>query len=95
MSSATAVVTPEHQPSLADGDLVVGGGYTGRFRVLPEVHSVEAKTPSEMRQSLWDHLFEEMERQHMEQRTEYATPEPAYVMLQERAEEPTETESPE
>lgn len=77
----------EYQPSLADGDLIIGGKYTGRFRVLPEVQVVEATTPREMRRRLWDCLFEEMEKRWAERPVEYAVPEPAYVPLREGSEE--------
>ena len=74
---------------------VILGTFANRFRVRPEIRTVEGTSHREIRARLWDIIFEEMERPRVEHLVEYTVPEPAYVMLRERPEEPVETEPPE
>ena len=84
----------ELRPSIEEAEIILGE-YADRYRVLSEIRVVEGTSYHEIRARLWDIIFEEMERPRMEHLVEYAVPEPAYVMLRERPEEPVETEPPE
>lgn len=70
------------RPTVAEADVVLGE-YTGRYRVLPEIRTVEGTSYREIRARLWNIIFEEMEKPRVKQRVEYAVSEPAYATLRE------------
>ncbi|HID61464.1 MAG TPA: hypothetical protein EYP49_01775 [Anaerolineae bacterium] len=74
---------------------LIDESYPIRFRVRPEIRTVEGASHREIRARLWEVIFEEMEKRRAERQVEYAAPEPACVPLRERSEEPIETELPE
>ncbi len=79
----------ELRPSIEEAEVVLGE-YADRYRVLPEVRTVEGENYREIRDRLWEVIFEEMDKRRAERRVEYAVPEPTYVPLREGAEEPEE-----
>ena len=66
---------------------VILGTFANRFRVRPEIRTVEGTSHREVRARLWDIIFEEMDERRAERQVEYAVPEPAYVALREGSEE--------
>jgi len=80
---------------IKDGERIVDPSYPVRFRVLPGIRTVEGASHHEIHDQLWEVIFEEMEKRRAEHRVEYAVPQPAYVPLRERPEEPTEAGTPE
>jgi len=80
-------------PTVEEAETVLGK-YADRYRVLPEIRTVEGASYKEIRARLWDAIFEEMKKRQPERRVEYVMPERAYVALRESPEELTETESP-
>ena len=88
----------ELSPGIEEAECLIDESYPIHFRVRPEIRTVEGASHREIRARLWDIIFEEMERRRprvMVKAVEYTVPEPAYVMLRERPEEPAETEPPE
>ena len=79
----------ELRPSIEEAEVVLGE-YADRYRVLPEVRTVEGENYREIRDRLWEVIFEEMDKRRAERRVEYAAPEPTYTPLRERAEKPEE-----
>jgi len=79
----------ELRPSIEEAEVVLGE-YADRYRVLPEVRTVEGENYREIRDRLWEVIFEEMDKRRAERRVEYAAPEPTYTPLREGAEEPEE-----
>ena len=73
-------------PGIEDAQMILGT-YADRFRVLPDIRTVEGASYKEIRARLWEVIFEEMEKRRAERRVEYAVPEPAYVALREGSEE--------
>jgi len=73
-------------PTVAEAQIVLGE-YADRYRVLPEIRTVEGEDYREIRARLWDMIFEEMEKPRVKQRVEYAVPEMAYATLREGPEE--------
>jgi len=74
------------RPTVAEAEVVLGE-YADRYRVQPEIRTVEGTSYREIRTRLWDIIFEEMERPRVEHLVEYVVPEPAYVALREGSEE--------
>ena len=75
-------------PNIEEAECLIDESYPIRFRVRPEIHSVEGASRREIRARLWEIIFEEMEKQRAEYQVEYAAPESAYVALRESPEEP-------
>jgi len=75
-------------PNIEEAECLIDESYPIRFRVLPEIRTVEGTSHREIRARLWEVIFEEMEKQRAERRGEYAAPEPAYLALSESPEEP-------
>ncbi|RLC64571.1 MAG: hypothetical protein DRI48_07560 [Chloroflexi bacterium] len=71
---------------IEDGERIVDPSYPIRFRVLPEIRTIEGASHHEVRTRLWEVIFEEMEKRRAERRVEYDAPEPTYVPLRERSE---------
>ncbi len=82
------------RPTVKEAEVVLGE-YADRYRVRPEIRTVEGTSHRAIRARLWDVIFEEMEKRKVKRQVKYAAPEPAYLALWERPEEPTQTESPE
>ena len=85
----------ELSPSIEEAECLIDESYPIRFRVLPEIRTVEGMSHREIRAQLWDVIFEEMKKRRPERQSEYAMPEPAYVTLREGREEPIEPGSTE
>lgn len=51
----------ELRPRIEEAEVVLGE-YAGRYRVLPEIRTIEGENHSEIRALLWKVLCEEMER---------------------------------
>ncbi|MCK4315516.1 MAG: hypothetical protein KAX24_07075 [Anaerolineae bacterium] len=77
----------ELSPNIEEAERLIDESYPIRFRVLPEIRTVEGANHREIRARLWEVIFEEMEKRRAERRVEYAVPEPAYVALREGSEE--------
>lgn len=75
----------ELRPSIEEAKAVLGE-YADRYRVLPEIRTVEGKDYREIRARLWDIIFEEMEKRKVKRQVKYAAPEPAYMALREKSE---------
>jgi len=75
----------ELHPSIEEAEVVLGE-YADRYRVLPEILTVEGENQREIRAWLWEVIFEEMEKRQAGHRVEYAAPESAYVALREGSE---------
>ena len=80
------------RPTVEEAEIVLGE-YADRYRVLPEVRTVEGENYREIRDRLWEVIFEEMDKRRAERRVEYAVPEPTYVPLREKSEGAVETGS--
>ncbi len=74
-------------PSIEKAEHLLDESYPIRFRVLPEIRTVEGEDYRAIRARLWDVIFEEMEKRKVKRQVKYAVPEPAYVPLREGAEE--------
>lgn len=73
-------------PSIEDADVVLGK-YVDRYRVRPEIRTVEGEGHREIRKRLWNVIFEEMEERRAEPRAEYTPQGPASHALREGSEE--------
>jgi hypothetical protein len=58
-----------------------------RYRVRPEIYTVEGENHREIRARLWEIIFEEMEKQRSERQAQYAISEPVYYAVHERSNE--------
>lgn len=74
----------ELRPSIEEAEAVLGE-YTDRYRVLPEIRTVEGADHREIFKQLWDILSEETEKQRVERHAIYAVPEPAYHAVHEKS----------
>lgn len=75
----------QFRPAVEEAEIVLGE-YADRYRVLPEIRTVEGENYRDIRDLLWEVIFEEMEKRRAERRVEYDAPEPTYVPLRERSE---------
>ena len=76
----------ELRPSIEEAEIVLGE-YADRYRVRPEICTVEGESHREIRARLWETIFEEMEGQRSERQSHYVVPEPAYYPVREQADE--------
>lgn len=78
----------ELRPSIEEAEIVLGE-YAGRYRVLPEIRTVEGEDHREIHARLWKVLCEEMERRQPRGtvRPVQYNVEPAYHPLNEGVEE--------
>lgn len=77
----------ELSPGIEEAERLIDESYPIRFRVLPEIRTVEGASHREIRARLWDIIFEEMEERRAKHRVEYPVLEPAYVALREGSED--------
>ena len=74
------------QPTIEEAEVVLGE-YADRYRVRPEIRTVEGENHREIRARLWEIIFEELEKQRLERQSHYVVPEPAYYPVREQADE--------
>ena len=79
----------ELSPSIEEAECLIDESYPIRFRVLPEIRTIEGMSHREIRVQLWEVIFEEMKNRQSERQIEYAVPEPAYHAVREQ---PSETD---
>ena len=77
----------ELSPNIEEAEHLIDESYPIRFRVLPEIRTVEGANHREIRARLWEVIFEEMGKRRAQHRIEYAVPKPAHVALREGSEE--------
>ena len=74
------------RPTIEEAEVVLGE-YADRYRVRPEIRTVEGENHREIRARLWEIIFEELEKQRSERQSHYVVPEPAYYPMREQADE--------
>lgn len=72
----------ELHPTIAQAEVVLGE-YADRYRVLPDIRTVEGADHHEIFKRLWNILFEEIEERRAERRLVYTAPQPAYHAVRE------------
>ncbi len=72
------------QNAILDFWCLINESYPIRFRVLPEIRTIEGTSHREIRDQLWEVIFEEMKNRRSERPIEYASPEPVYQTVRER-----------
>lgn len=81
----------EFAPSLEDAEVILGD-YADRFRLRPEIHTIEGETHQEIRQQLWERIFDALEPEAAQPAIEpmpaweERTAQPAYHVLSESGE---------
>jgi len=76
----------EFRPTIEEAEVVLGE-YADRYRVRPEICTVEGENHREIRARLWEILFDEMEKQRLERQAGYVIPAPAYYAVHEQSNE--------
>lgn len=76
----------QYRPTIEEAAVVLGE-YADRYRILPDIRTVEGADHHEIFTRLWDILFEEMEKRRAERRLVYTAPQPAYHAVREQSSE--------